>query len=496
MTDPTPSKGIARYDGPRTVADLEAYSRALAFDRNPEGAWKDNAALPVAFRGNPAAIAFATEYGKAIDVSPVTAIMGIHFIDGKPSASAGLISALVRRAGHRIRTWVEGSVAGGDLVGITEIVRTDDPDFTYRSEWSLERAVRAGLCTMTRDPESGRWSVTARGRSGKPGGWETYTENMAKARSITEAARDGVEDALLGVHYTPEELGAEVTEAGEPVYSVTQVPATPAAQPAAPEPEPQPQPEPSAEATEDKPAPAADDTPAEPTRAAPSAEEIDALRDQILAATDAAQLADLWADPDGLIRASTENARSMVCGDENHAETTILELMRRAGTALARGSRLTPEPVEAHDPWAGDPAATGQQTPDAAPPADEGDEGDDVPMTSQDRIDAAVEAVRTASSRDASTMLDNVMIQFPHERAEIMGWARAQGLDPRNNPEAASQIVRGIAEGDAFTEETLRRWVNNPVRDSFLTVVETLDANPLSRTPAQEARDEIRRNRS
>ena len=35
---------------------------------------------------------------------------------------------------------------------------------------------------------------------------------MLKSRAITQCARDACEEALFGLHYTPEELGAEVDE--------------------------------------------------------------------------------------------------------------------------------------------------------------------------------------------------------------------------------------------------------------------------------------------
>ena len=43
---------------------------------------------------------------------------------------------------------------------------------------------------------------------------------MLKARAITQCARDACEEALFGLHYTPEELGAEVDEDGVVVAEV------------------------------------------------------------------------------------------------------------------------------------------------------------------------------------------------------------------------------------------------------------------------------------
>jgi hypothetical protein len=118
----------------------------------------------------------------------MAAMTGVHVIEGKPTASAGLISALVRRAGHRLR------VTGDDTHAVAEITRRDDSKFTFRSEWTLDRARQAELL-------------------GK-GTWKKYPAAMLKARAITEAARDACEEALFGLHYTAEELGAEVDEDG------------------------------------------------------------------------------------------------------------------------------------------------------------------------------------------------------------------------------------------------------------------------------------------
>ena len=59
--------------------------------------------LPASYRKQPANILYAVEYGELLGLPAIAAITGIHVIEGKPSISAGLISALVRRAGHRLR---------------------------------------------------------------------------------------------------------------------------------------------------------------------------------------------------------------------------------------------------------------------------------------------------------------------------------------------------------------------------------------------------------
>ncbi len=168
------------------MPDKIAYARALA----------ESGLLPAQYRKQPANLLYAIEYGEMLGLPPMAAINGIHVIEGKPSASAALISALVRRAGHRLR------ITGDDKHAVCEIVRADDAEFTFRSEWTLERARAAGV-------------------AGK-GVWKNYPAAMLKARALTECARDACQEALSGVMYTPEELGAYVDEEGLPVRATAE----------------------------------------------------------------------------------------------------------------------------------------------------------------------------------------------------------------------------------------------------------------------------------
>jgi hypothetical protein len=157
------------------------YAKALA----------DSGLLPKQYQNWPANVLWAMEYGEMLGLSPMAAITGVHVIEGKPSASAGLISALVRRAGHKLR------VRGDAKSATCQIVRADDPDYTFEVTFTMEDAKVAGL-------------------TGKSV-WKQYGPSMLKARAITQCARDACEEALFGLHYTPEELGAEVDEEGEVV---------------------------------------------------------------------------------------------------------------------------------------------------------------------------------------------------------------------------------------------------------------------------------------
>lgn len=134
------------------------------------------------------------ETGAMLGLHPVAALQGVHIIEGKAALSPALMSAVVRKAGHQLRVKTSGSISDKTFAATATLVRSDDPEFEYSATWTMERAERAGL-------------------AGKDV-WKKYGEAMCKARAISEVCREGAEDALMGVHYTPEELDASVAEDG------------------------------------------------------------------------------------------------------------------------------------------------------------------------------------------------------------------------------------------------------------------------------------------
>lgn len=139
--------------------------------------------LPAEYRGKPANVLVAIEYGKALGLEPMSAIQGITVIKGKPTASASLMAGLVRRAGHTLR------ITGDDKRAECTIIRSDDPEFEFKSVWTIDRAKKAGL---TSNPT-----------------WAKYPDAMLKARAISECARNACSEILAGVQYTSEELGVD-----------------------------------------------------------------------------------------------------------------------------------------------------------------------------------------------------------------------------------------------------------------------------------------------
>jgi len=158
-----------------SLRDRMDYARALAA----------SGLLPDAYRGQPANVLLAIEYGQALGIPTMTAIQGIHVIKGKPTLSADLMAAKVRAAGHRLRVRVEDGPAA-----VAELTRSDDPDYTFVCRWDMDRARNAGLV-------------------GKDN-WSNFPAAMLKARAISEVIREGASEVLHGAIYTPEEMDPSI----------------------------------------------------------------------------------------------------------------------------------------------------------------------------------------------------------------------------------------------------------------------------------------------
>lgn len=166
-----------------TVAEKQQYATLLA----------DASLLPKQYQRQPANVLLAIELGESLAIPPIQAINEVHVIEGKPSASANLIGGLVRRAGHMLRVRADRDA----LTATAQIVRHDDPDFTFEVTWTMEDAKRAGVLGKNN--------------------WKNFPLAMLKARAITEVAREACPEALMGIAYTPEELGVVVDQDGNPV---------------------------------------------------------------------------------------------------------------------------------------------------------------------------------------------------------------------------------------------------------------------------------------
>jgi hypothetical protein len=161
---------IVQHNGSNELAADMAYAKVVS----------SGAMLPAQYRGKPADILIAMGLGRAMGLSPAESLYRIHVIQGRPTASAELIAANVRKAGHILR------VKGDETSARAVIIRSDDPDFEFESTWNLDRAKRLGLASKD--------------------GWQKQPGTMMRWRAITEVARLACPEALYGVAYVAEEI--------------------------------------------------------------------------------------------------------------------------------------------------------------------------------------------------------------------------------------------------------------------------------------------------
>jgi hypothetical protein len=139
--------------------------------------------LPTAYRGKPADILIAIGLGESMGLSPVESLYRIDVIQGKPTASAELIAANVRKAGHKLRVKLDEATT----TATATIIRADDPDFEHVVVRNLGWAKQMGLT-----------------------GKDNYAKQpltMLQHRAVTAVARMACPEALYGVAYTPDEMG-------------------------------------------------------------------------------------------------------------------------------------------------------------------------------------------------------------------------------------------------------------------------------------------------
>lgn len=184
---PTPAQAIAPAPTPGF-----SYIAAGLQERADYIAWlTPSTILPTAYRGNAANAFVAAETGAALGLEPLQALASIAVINGRATLSSDLMAAVIRRAGHTLRI-VENSP---ESVTAT-LIRADDKKFEFTVTWDKDKAVKAGL-----------W--------GQRGPWSQYPTQMLRARAITEVARQGASEALMGMIYSPEDFGATITDTGE-----------------------------------------------------------------------------------------------------------------------------------------------------------------------------------------------------------------------------------------------------------------------------------------
>ena len=128
--------------------------------------------------------------GREIGVPPMQALSHIHVINGKPTLSAELMLAQILK--YHPRTKISYPERSGERCTIKVQREGSEPStFTF----SMTDAELAGVT--------------------KNSTWQKYPRAMLHARCVSEMARSLFPDAIAGVSYCPEEMGANVDENGE-----------------------------------------------------------------------------------------------------------------------------------------------------------------------------------------------------------------------------------------------------------------------------------------
>ena len=138
--------------------------------------------------------------GEELGLAPMASMQGIHIIEGKPSLSANTLATLVKRHEHYDYRPIQITDKGA------EIEFLHDGEQIGVSVYTLEMAQRAGLVR-------------------EKSGWVKFPEAMCFARAMSQGVRWYCPDVTAGTPaYVPEELGAEVDAAGQPVATASPAP--------------------------------------------------------------------------------------------------------------------------------------------------------------------------------------------------------------------------------------------------------------------------------
>lgn len=132
---------------------------------------------------SPEKVCVALEWGHELQLSPMVAVNNIAVINGKPTLSADIMAAVVKRSPEYAGTeWVQLD----DKVAECKVMRRVNGGIeTVISKFTFDDAVRAGLTNK---------SV-----------WKQYPKRMLKHRCLSYALRDAFPDILAGL-YNPEEM--------------------------------------------------------------------------------------------------------------------------------------------------------------------------------------------------------------------------------------------------------------------------------------------------
>jgi hypothetical protein len=160
-----------------SLSDQMSFAQAVV--TQPE---RGQSLLPREYQGNPANVLIAVGLGQSMGLSPAESLYRITVIQGKPTASAELIAANVRKAGHKLRMKVSENPPSATCT----IIRADDPDEPTTITRDMKWAADMGLATKDN--------------------YKKQPSTMLSWRAISACARLACPEALYGVAHTPDEI--------------------------------------------------------------------------------------------------------------------------------------------------------------------------------------------------------------------------------------------------------------------------------------------------
>lgn len=146
--------------------------------------------IPEAYRGKPANVYIACQYGHALGLNPMVALSSVAVVNGKPCVYGDTLKALCMKHGKITETWNE------ELWEATCLCqRKGYADVEVK--FSLKDALSAGLVGKG---AKGELVMGTR----KSSVWVQYPKRMIKMRARSYALRDAFPDILQGVITTEE----------------------------------------------------------------------------------------------------------------------------------------------------------------------------------------------------------------------------------------------------------------------------------------------------
>lgn len=183
----TETKEVALAPKPHHVTDVYIPSQS---DWNFMVQWGKQAImtgmLPPSIKSAEAAAIIILK-GRELGLSFMTSIAHIHVVNGKPTMSAELIQGLARK---NLPGLVINIIESDDRIAEIEFIRPERGSKAFRQKFTMDQAIVAKL--TNKDV------------------WKQYPAAMLWSRAVTAGLRKVCPEALMGISYTPEEMGANV----------------------------------------------------------------------------------------------------------------------------------------------------------------------------------------------------------------------------------------------------------------------------------------------